>query len=220
MKIRTLAAFLAMVAGTVVSTLYITGMNRPAKADAPAKGPVYAQLSSMTTQLPKEGPLTVEMENNDALNGLGHDPKAKSGDITIKEDGVYFVVAAIQVGKKEGDTEDFVDVWIKQNGKDVDNSGCRQAVPDPKYTTVLVSQGIAECKAGDVLNVNISASAPARVWASWRRRRRARPPSRASFCRCTRSTEEDKGDLNSHTNPKRQRGFEPPPSLALRVGVG
>lgn len=160
MKIRTLAAFLAMVAGTVVSTLYITGMNRPAKADAPAKGPVYAQLSSMTTQLPKEGPLTVEMENNDALNGLGHDPKAKSGDITIKEDGVYFVVAAIQVGKKEGDTEDFVDVWIKQNGKDVDNSGCRQAVPDPKYTTVLVSQGIAECKAGDVLNVNISASAP------------------------------------------------------------
>ena len=161
MKIRTLAAFLAMVAGTVVATLYLTGLNRPACADVPAaKGPVYAQLSSMTTQLPKEGPLTVQMENNDALNGLGHDPKEKNSDITIKEDGVYFVVAAIQVGKKEGDTEDFVDVWIKQNGKDVDNSGCRQAVPDPKFTTVLVSQGIAECKAGDVLNVDISASAP------------------------------------------------------------
>ena len=114
----------------------------------------------MTTQLPKEGPLMVMMENNDALSGLGHDPKAKTGDITIKEDGVYLVVAAIQVGKTSGDTEDFVDVWIKQNGKDVDNSGCRQAVPDPKFTTVLVSQGVAECKAGDVLNVDISASAP------------------------------------------------------------
>jgi len=162
MKIRTLAALVAMTACTVVATLYITGMSRLARADAPAKGgPTYAQLSSMTTQLPKdESPLIVQMENNDALSGLTHDPKTKPGEIKIDADGVYFVVAAIQVGKEKGDTEDFVDVWIKQNGKDVDNSGCRQAVPDPKYTTVLVSQGIAECKAGDVLNVAISASAP------------------------------------------------------------
>ena len=194
MKIRTLAAFLAMTASTVVATLYITGMGRMAHADAPAKaGPIYAQLSSMTTQLPKDGnPLIVQMENNDALSGLTHDPKAKPGEIKIDTDGVYFVVAAIQVGKEKGDTEDSVDVWIKQNGKDVDNSGCRQAVPDPKYTTVLVSQGIAECKAGDILNVAISASARTRVSASSPRRRRARRPSRASSCRCTRSTKEEK----------------------------
>ncbi len=163
MKIRTLASFVAMTACSVVATLYLTGMGRTAHADAPAAkaGPIYGQMSSMTTQLPKDGnPLVVQMENNDALSGLTHDPKAKPGEIKIDADGVYFVVAAIQVGKEKGDTEDFVDVWIKQNGKDVDNSGCRQAVPDPKYTTVLVSQGIAECKAGDVLNVAISASAP------------------------------------------------------------
>jgi len=162
MKIRTLAAFLAMVAGTVVATLYITGVNHMAKADAPAKGgPVYAQLSSMVTQMPKgDSPSIVQMENNDALSGLTHDPKTKPGEIKIDTEGVYLVVAAIQVGKEKGDTEDFVDVWIKQNGTDVANSGCRQAVPDPKYTTVLVSQGIAECKAGDVLSVAISASAP------------------------------------------------------------
>ena len=162
MKMRTLAAFLAMVAGTVVATLTITGVNRLAHADATAAkaGPVYAQMSSMTTQLPKDGPLVVQMENNDALSGLTHDIKAKPGEITIDAEGVYLVVAAIQVGKEKGDTTDFVDVWIKQNGKDVDNSGCRQAVPDPKFTTVLVSQGIAECKKGDVLNVAISASAP------------------------------------------------------------
>ena len=35
MKIRTLAAFLAMVAGTVVATLYITGLNRPAPRTRP-----------------------------------------------------------------------------------------------------------------------------------------------------------------------------------------
>src|SRR5947209_2377746 len=85
MKIRTLAAFLLMVAGTVVATLYITGMGRLAHADAPAKaGPIYAQLSSMTTQLPKAGtPLVVQMENNDALSGLTHDNKAKPGEIKV-----------------------------------------------------------------------------------------------------------------------------------------
>ena len=76
-----------------------------------------------------------------------------------KTAGVYLCVAAIQVGKESGEAGDYLDVWIKQNGKDVDNSGCRQVIHDPKYTTVLVCQGIAECKAGDVFQVAIAASA-------------------------------------------------------------
>ena len=80
--------------------------------------------------------------------------------MAVKTPGVYFVVAAIQVGKDaEGSPGDYLDVWIKQNGKDVDNSGCRQVIHDAKYTTVLVCQGIAECKAGDTFNVAIAASA-------------------------------------------------------------
>ena len=42
----------------------------------------------------------VKMDSNDALGGLDHDDKGKSPDITIKTDGVYFMVAAIQVGKE------------------------------------------------------------------------------------------------------------------------
>ncbi len=103
--------------------------------------------------------MVVTMESNDALSGLGHDEKGKPADVVVKTAGVYFVVAAIQVGKESGEVaDDYVDVWIKQNGKDVDNSGCRQTIKDPKFTTVLVCQGIAECKAGDVFNVAVSAS--------------------------------------------------------------
>ena len=72
--------------------------------------------------------------------------------------GAYFMVAAVQVGKDSGAPGDYMDVWMKQNGKDVDNSGCRQVIHDPKFTTVMVCQGIAECKAGDTFNVAISAS--------------------------------------------------------------
>jgi hypothetical protein len=159
MKIRTLAVLLALVAGTVGVTLYFVGANRTtAAARVAAADPIYAQLSSMTTQLPKDGPLMVQMENNDALGGLEHSDKTKTGDIVIKTPGVYFMVAAIQVAKEKGETDEYVDVWIKQNDKDVDNSGCRQQIKDTKFTTVLVSQGVAECKAGDKFNVMISSS--------------------------------------------------------------
>jgi hypothetical protein len=119
-------------------------------------GPIYGQISSSTSQKAGTDGTLVKMDSNDALGGLEHDDKANSPDVTIKTDGVYFMVAAIQVGKDSGDGDDYIDVWMKQNGKDVDNSGCRQVIKDASFTTVLVCQGIAECKAGDKFNVVIS----------------------------------------------------------------
>jgi hypothetical protein len=123
-------------------------------------GPIYAQLSSSMSQKATQNGTLVTMDSNDALSGLDHDDKGKGTEITIKTEGVYFMVAAIQVGKEKGEADDYIDVWMKQNGKDVDNSGCRQIIKDPKFTTVLVCQGIAECKAGDKFNVVISSNSP------------------------------------------------------------
>jgi hypothetical protein len=161
MKIRSLAAVVALVAATSLSTTVLMRLGTTAAADNPPEKGAYAQLSSAMSQGP-EGPepLLVSMESNDALNGLMHSDKEKPSEIVVKSPGVYFIVAAIQVGKDAGDSDEYLDVWLKQNGKDVDNSGCRQAIKDPKFTTVLVSQGIAECKAGDVFTVAIAASSP------------------------------------------------------------
>ena len=161
MKLRSLAATMALIAGAVLTIYLVTDSRRSVAADDKAGGPVYAQLSSAVSQKPKDKtPLIVTMESNDALAGLTHDEKNKPANVVVKTPGVYFMVAAIQVGKDAPEADDYVDVWIKQNGKDVDNSGCRQAVKDPKFTTVLVCQGIAECKAGNVFNVAISANSP------------------------------------------------------------
>ena len=135
----------------------------PTKAAEPAAPTaIYAQLSSEVSQDPKEGkPMIVEMQSNDALAGLDHSDKTNTGVVTVKTAGAYFMVAAVQVGKDAaGDTGDYLDIWIKQNGKDVDNSTCRQVIHDAKFTTVMVCQGVAECKAGDTFNVAISASSP------------------------------------------------------------
>jgi hypothetical protein len=162
MNVRSLASLLVGLTLVMITTVAVTVLcvTRAGSAPAEEKGPIYAQLSSAMTQTPKDAPLIVQMESNDALAGLVHSDKEKTGELTVKVPGVYFVVAAIQVGKESGDSDEYVDVWLKQNGKDVDNSGCRQAIKDPKFTTVLVSQGIAECKAGDVFQVAISASSP------------------------------------------------------------
>jgi hypothetical protein len=142
------------------SALLLTSCVVPQVQGAGPPGPMYAQLSSSLSQKATTAGTLVTMDSNDALSGLAHDDKGKSPDVTIKADGVYFMVAAIQVGKEKGDADDHIDVWMKQNGKDVDNSGCRQTIKDPKFTTVLVCQGIAECKAGDKFNVMISTNAP------------------------------------------------------------
>ena len=135
-------------------------LSRSHAADA-VSGPIYAQLSSEVTQDPKSGPMLVEMNSNDALAGLDHSDKVKTDTITVKTAGAYFIVAAVQVGKDAaGETGDYLDIWLKQNGKDVDNSGCRQVIHDSKFTTVMVSQGVSECKAGDTFQVAIAASAP------------------------------------------------------------
>jgi hypothetical protein len=161
MKVQSLAVVGASMVVAVVTSVLVNNLGSTRAADAAAAGgPVYAQLSSTATQLPKGGPLLVQMESNDALSGLVHSDKEKPADVVVKTAGVYFVVAAVQVGKEMGESDEYIDVWIRQNGKDVDNSNCRQQIKDPKFTTVLVCQGVAECKAGDVFNVAISSSSP------------------------------------------------------------
>ncbi|HEV2968745.1 MAG TPA: hypothetical protein VGY55_02075 [Pirellulales bacterium] len=157
MKLRSFSPFLSAAFGA--ATL-VTSLATPQASMGAPPGPIYAQLSSSMSQKASLTGTLVTMDSNDALGGLDHDDKGKGSDITIKTEGVYFMVAAIQVAKEKGDADDYIDVWMKQNGKDVDNSGCRQIIKDPNFTTVLVCQGIAECKAGDKFNVVISSNSP------------------------------------------------------------
>jgi hypothetical protein len=157
MQKRRLSMFAAL--GLLAAGLVCLKMPLSRAAD-PAPTAIYAQLSSPDSQIPEGGPLVVKMTSNDALSGITHSDKENTGEVKVTTAGAYFMVAAIQVGKDSGSAEDYVDVWIKQNGKDVDNSGCRQVIHHPAFTTVMVCQGIAECKAGDTFNVVISASKP------------------------------------------------------------
>jgi hypothetical protein len=118
--------------------------------------PVYLQSSSLEDQFATDTkPKLITMNSTDASQGITN----KNGVVTVPEDGVYFVVAAGQIGTKSG-VKGTVRLWLRQNGKDVDNSNCEQAILDPAYTTVLVSQGIGEFKKGDTVQPVFSGSTP------------------------------------------------------------
>ena len=57
-----------------------------------------------------------------------------------------------------------VRIWMRVNGKDVDNSNTEQIITDPSFTAVLVSQGVAELKRGVKVTVVYSGSEPGVGW--------------------------------------------------------
>ena len=92
------------------------------------------------------GPL-VTLDSTDAAKGIEN----KDGVVTIKEPGVYFAIAAGQVGATAAGGKGTGKLWMRQNGKDVDNSNAEQTVSGT--TSVLVCQGAGEFKAGDKLTL-------------------------------------------------------------------
>ncbi len=119
---------------------------------------VYAQLSSSKTQVSKE-PQLVAMGNEDGISGIDHPSPEK---VVIKQSGNYFLMVAGQIGadKSAKEAGGYVDMWLVQNGKVVENSGVRQFVEQKDSTSVLIFQGVTALKAGDTISIGYAASKP------------------------------------------------------------
>ncbi|MBI1743993.1 hypothetical protein HYR54_13140 [Candidatus Acetothermia bacterium] len=154
------------VGGVVVGVLAILlglglmgGFSSNTGVSAAQGGSVFAQLSSLKTQQPTTtGPTLMTFDQIDGLSGMGFNP-AKPTDIVVQKEGAYLIIAAAQLGRSSGESDDYVDLWIRVNGKDVDNSNTRETIRNAAFTDVLVSQGAGPLKAGDVIQVAYSVSA-------------------------------------------------------------
>jgi hypothetical protein len=114
----------------------------------------YLQASSTDEQLAADAkPKVVTMNSTDASKNIKQD----KGVVTVNESGAFFLIAAAQVG---GKAKGLVRMWMRVNGKDVDNSNTEQIITDPSFTAVLVCQGVAELKRGDKVTVVFSGSEP------------------------------------------------------------
>ena len=116
-------------------------------------GESFAQVSSLRTQPAEAKGRPIVLEQNDALSDVVND----HGLLTIKKSGVYFLLAAGQVGGDgAGGGEGSVRLWMRRNGEDVENSNTEQSVFGGS-TSVLVCQGVMELEAGDTIQLMQSA---------------------------------------------------------------
>ena len=114
----------------------------------------WIQASSTDEQLAADPkPKAVTMNSTDGKKNITN----TNGVVRVNENGSFFLIAAAQVG---GKTKGLVRMWMRINGKDVDNSNTEQLIADPAFTAVLVSQGVAEVKRGDRIEVIFSGSEP------------------------------------------------------------
>ena len=119
-----------------------------------AMAATFTNLSSDDDQVAKAAntPAAITM-SGDATPGFS----VSGSKVKITDAGDYFVIAAAQVG---GSTSGFVYLWTRVNGKDVPDSNSIQYISSKQFTAVLVSQGEMTFKAGDVLEIMYSATAP------------------------------------------------------------
>jgi len=133
----------------IVSAVFMSAMLLAPVGSASATS--YLQASSTEEQLASDTkPKVVTMNSTDASKNI----KQEKGVIRVNESGAFFVMAAAQVG---GKTKGLVRMWMRLNGKDIDNSNTEQYISDPSFTA-LVCQGVAEMKRGDRIEVVFSGS--------------------------------------------------------------
>ncbi len=134
------------------TTIFMSAMLLASVGGASATS--WIQASSTEEQLSSDPkPKVVTMNSTDGAKNI----KMEKGVVRVNENGAFFIIAAAQVG---GKGKGLVRMWMRVNGKDVDNSNTEQLIADPSFTAVLVSQGVAELKRGDRVEVVFSGSEP------------------------------------------------------------
>ena len=124
------------------------------------------QLTSANDQLITENNINhgilINLGNIDSMSGF--DWNAKTNALTIKENGVYFFMVVCQVGARESTAHIVkggdIRVWYELNGTPMTNSGSWVFAPPTGKANTIVGQMLNPFKAGDVITLKFSSSAP------------------------------------------------------------
>jgi len=148
-------------AALLFSSFLSVGFAQPAST-----GTVYAQLASTDDQLATfdtiNQAIPIDIQSVDAISEMEWDPK--NDKLTIKEDGIYFIMAVLQVGARENSTNIVkggdIYFWLEQNGTAVADSGSWVFASPSSRAKTITSQTVMPLKQGDALRFIYSSSAP------------------------------------------------------------
>jgi hypothetical protein len=118
----------------------------------------FAQLSCDHDQRPKKAkePTPISFNVNDAIAGVEHYTTKDNSIIRIKQSGLYFIIAAPQIGRKEGTASRYLDVWMRKNGEDVPNSNIRANLYHGTSKDVIINQTMIPLSREDEIQLMMS----------------------------------------------------------------
>lgn len=118
----------------------------------------FAQLSCDHDQRPKKAkiPVPIAFNINDNLIGIEHFTSKDNSIIRIKQSGIYFIITAPQIGRKKGSSSRYLDVWMRKNGKDVQNSNIRANLFHGTSKDVIVNQTMIPLFREDEIQIMMS----------------------------------------------------------------
>lgn len=118
----------------------------------------FAQLSCDHDQRPKKAkiPVPIAFNINDNLIGIEHFTSKDNSIIRIKQSGIYFIITAPQIGRKKGTSSRYLDVWMRKNGKDVQNSNIRANLFHGTSKDVIVNQTMIPLFREDEIQIMMS----------------------------------------------------------------
>jgi hypothetical protein len=118
----------------------------------------FAQLSCDHDQRPKKAkiPVPISFNINDSIAGIEHFTSKDNSIIRIKQSGLYFIITAPQIGRKKGSTSRYLDVWMRKNGKDVQNSNIRASLFHGTSKDVIVNQTMIPLFREDEIQIMMS----------------------------------------------------------------
>ena len=133
--------------------------------DAESQAIAYAQLSSDVTQRPKSlQPAKMQMRLSDTIRGIEFNPAVSTTDVKILHDGVYFLMAAPQVGRLNPDPDEdhpaCSNFFFAVNSQPVPNSNVSLCHRDPLAKDVIITQNVVPLRAGDEVSVMIATTDP------------------------------------------------------------
>lgn len=121
----------------------------------------YAQLASNVTQrLKSDMPAKMQMRLLDAIHGVAFDPSTNTTDVRILHDGVYFLMAAPQVGSLNDNADEAAcsNFFFTVNNVHIANSSVTLCQNDYLAKDVITVQNIVPLHEGDEVSIMMSTS--------------------------------------------------------------
>jgi len=118
----------------------------------------FGQFSSVLTQrVDTLKPIVIKLDSQEESAGGAHSIHFDGGNIIIRQSGTYLLIVAPQVGKDTGNSNRWIDFWMRINNVDLSNSNIRRVLTNTHEKDVIPMNVVTDLNKDDIVQIIMSA---------------------------------------------------------------